>query len=74
MTEATWCEACDHHIPAKHPARDMCGLHPRHDGFGFVRKGEWDDFPPFLFCKDVNNGGCPLFEPKRAGEANAQTE
>lgn len=65
MTEATWCEACENRLPAKHPARDMCLKHPRHEGYGFVRKGKWDDFPPFLFCRDVNGGGCPLFEPKR---------
>jgi hypothetical protein len=46
----------------------MCKRHPRHEGYGFVRRGEWDDFPPFLFCRDVNGGGCPLFEPKRDGE------
>ena len=72
MTDATWCDACVNRIPAKHPARDMCNRHPRHEGYGFVRKGEWDDFPPFLFCRDVNGGGCPLFEPKRDGEDDAK--
>ncbi len=73
MTDSfTWCESCDHHRPANHPARDMCGKHPRLEGFGYVRKGEWDHFPPWLFCKDVNGGACSLFEPKREGEDDAK--
>ncbi len=65
-----WCEDCDFYMEARHPARDMCAKHPRTDGFGFVRRGQWDDFPPYLFCKDVNSGQCPLFEPKREGKAD----
>ncbi len=70
----TWCELCDFHTPASHPARDMCGKHPRYEGFGYVRKGQWDNFPPWLFCKDVNSGSCPLFEPKREGEIDGKSE
>ncbi|KKN17820.1 hypothetical protein LCGC14_0962020 [marine sediment metagenome] len=73
MSETTWCEDCDNRIPAKYPTRDMCTKHPRHDGFGFVLRGQWDDFPPYLFCKDVNGGGCPLFEPKRDGEEDDES-
>jgi len=71
--DITYCEDCDHYNGAKHPSRDMCTQFPRYDGFGFVRKGEWDDKPPYLFCVDVrrlmgNVYRCPSFEPKREGE------
>lgn len=36
--------------------------HPRLEGFGFVVKGTWIDKPPYLYCRDVNGGACPLFE------------
>lgn len=65
---------CDHYMPASYPARDMCAKHPRLEGFGYVRKSVWDNFPPFLFCINVNGGICYLYEPKREGKADAQNE
>ena len=44
--------------------RWMCLKHPRtNEGFGFVTHSFWDKEPPYLFCKDVNAGACPVFEP-----------
>jgi hypothetical protein len=40
--------------------------HQRHEGLGFVTRG-LRETEPYLFCKDVNGGGCPLFE-KEKGE------
>ncbi len=70
----TWCETCDFYMGGRYPARDMCQKHPRSEGFGFVRKEQWDDFPPYLFCKDVNGGQCPLFEPKREGVDDGESK
>lgn len=64
----TYCEECDHLYPGSEklpPWRWMCMKHPRLEGFGFVTKGQWDQFPPYLYCKDVNGGACPLFEPRK---------
>ncbi len=72
ITPNVWCEDCTSHIPANYASRDLCNRHPRHEGHGFVRRGEWANAPPFLFCRDVNNGACPLFEPKRDGEDDAK--
>lgn len=41
----------------------LCTRHSRlNEGFGFVTDHIWDKAPPFLYCKDVNAGACPLFE------------
>jgi hypothetical protein len=62
----TYCERCanvyrlDRRDP---PWRWMCIRHRRMEGFGFVTTGTWDDAPPYLYCRDVNGGQCPLYEP-----------
>jgi hypothetical protein len=43
------------------------------EGQGFVDPDWWVENDPFLRCKDVNGGLCPLFEPRRVspeGKAN----
>ena len=65
MSEPTYCNDCVHKIvDGKNdpPWRWMCGKHKRGDGYGFVTPTTWDNAPPYLFCKDVNAGMCPLFE------------
>ena len=64
MSSNYYCEDCDHHIPTKDPRFDLCVKHPRLDGYGYVRKGTWDNRPPYLYCRDVNGGACPLYAPK----------
>lgn len=69
----TYCNECDHLSPgtkSQAPYRWLCTKHPRHDGFGFVTREAWDDRPPFLYCKDVNAGACPIYEPKREDKDN----
>lgn len=64
----TICAECEHLHPdglKNWPGRWMCLKHPRVEGFGFVTNTEWDSFPPYLYCHNVNGGECPLFEPKR---------
>ena len=65
MPEPTYCADCAHRHQVGRsdaPYRWLCTKHPRLEGFGFVTKDKWDDMPPYLFCKDVNGGMCPLFE------------
>lgn len=62
----TYCDDCKHVYKANKsdsPSRWMCVHHKRLEGFGFVTRTTWDNAPPYLFCKDVNGGLCPLFEP-----------
>lgn len=66
--QPTFCHDCDHLTKESDkapPFKWMCLKHPRLDGFGFVTRGTWDNFPPYLYCKDVNGGACPLFEPRK---------
>lgn len=63
--EPTYCADCAHLYKAGKndaPQRWMCIKHKRAEGFGFVTKDTWDNAPPYLFCRDVNAGFCPLFE------------
>ncbi|KKM19363.1 hypothetical protein LCGC14_1656450 [marine sediment metagenome] len=62
----TYCHDCDHRTNGQAPPwRWMCLKHPRLDGFGYVTRKTWDNFPPYLFCHHVNGGACPLFEPRK---------
>jgi|ETNvirnome_2_130_1030620.scaffolds.fasta_scaffold00094_38 hypothetical protein len=64
----TLCARCDNLHPdskGKPPWRWMCSKHPRMEGYGFVTETQWDNFDPWLYCRDVNGGCCPLHEPKR---------
>ena len=59
----TVCENCKHcDSSAKHSAYWLCMKHKRADGFGFVTTDKWDDKEPYLYCRHVNGGYCPLFE------------
>lgn len=67
----TYCHNCEHLHPNSekmNPWRWMCLKHPRREGFGYVTPDKWDDFPPYLFCRDLNGGACPLWEPRREHE------
>lgn len=59
-TVCSECRNCDN--SSKHPAYWLCTKHKRAEGFGFVTVEYWDNAPPFLYCKNVNGGFCPLFE------------
>lgn len=44
----------------------LCTRHPNlEEGYGFVTDNTWDDGEPFLKCRDVNKGACPLFEERK---------
>lgn len=61
----TLCSNCRHVYLANksdQPWYWMCIKHKRADGYGFVTQDTWVSKPPYLFCRDVNGGACPLFE------------
>lgn len=67
----TYCKDCAHAFMERKndpPWRWMCIKHKRLEGFGFVTDTTWDDMPPYLYCKDVNGGACPLFEQAAPGQ------
>ena len=68
IPDAVWCEDCEHQHPDRggHPRYWMCLKHKRTQSFGFVTRTKWDKFAPYLYCSDVNDGLCPLFERKKA--------
>lgn len=67
----TYCENClnvTNESKHKPSYAWTCIKHPRLSGAGFVVKGVWERDTPHLYCRDVNHGGCPLFEPKRESD------
>lgn len=71
MADFTYCHDCDNVHPSSRkqpPWSWLCVKHPRKEGFGYVTPFTWDNMEPYLRCKDVNGGACPLFEPKKEGE------
>lgn len=73
MTEATQtgptiCEDCEHMHPESRKRASywaMCMKFPRLEGQGFVSKDKWDSDPPFMSCRNINGGACPLFEERK---------
>jgi hypothetical protein len=63
--QVTWCDTCRHveAVSRKQSAYYwLCHKHPRIGGFGFVAPEAQTNSPPFLFCRHVNGGRCPLYE------------
>ncbi|MFL7901513.1 hypothetical protein ACJ41P_10300 [Azospirillum argentinense] len=69
MTSPVYCDECDHRTLASkndQPWRWQCIKHPRPEGYGFVARGTWVNFPPYHYCKDMNRDGkCKDFAPAR---------
>lgn len=65
-----YCRDCDNvalQSRKDHPARWMCLKYRRAPGFSFVTPGEWVNFPPYLYCRELNTAGiCPDFTPTRS--------
>lgn len=69
--EPTYCADCAHVYKvgkSDAPWRWLCIKHKRGEGYGFVTATTWDNAPPYLNCKDVNAGYCPLFEKAAPGQ------
>ena len=61
----TYCTTCANlYIVNKSdpPWRWLCHKHKRAPGYSFVAGEAFLANPPYLFCKDVNAGMCPLYE------------
>lgn len=62
----TFCRNCDHVVEdtrKRHPQQWLCSRFPRVEGGGFVDPEKWVTDEPFMRCKDINGGNCPLFTP-----------
>lgn len=67
----TLCEACDHVHPEtrkRSPTQWLCVKFPRLQGMGFVAPRVWTDQEPFMHCRGINGGACPLFRSRRDGQ------
>lgn len=65
----TYCSECDNVVAdtrKRHPATWRCSKFPLIEGGGFVVPDIWVTDEPFMKCKDINGGACPLFTPKEA--------
>ena len=62
ITICSRCANCSRVNRNDPPWRWTCLAHKRMDGFGFVTEDTWDGFPPYLYCRDVNGGACPLYK------------
>jgi hypothetical protein len=67
MIEPTYCNTCDNvHGETRREAeyRWLCTRHKRLDGRGYTSPNARNE-APYLYCRDVNAGACPLWEPRR---------
>lgn len=52
----------------------LCTRHKRSDReMGYILREFWNDEPPYLYCRDVNAGHCPLFEEADPNQVNQLT-
>ena len=68
MLPETICANCEHmHKPNQSDPfyRWLCLKHKRMQGMNPVTGDDTLLSPPYLYCKDVNGGACPLFERKK---------
>jgi hypothetical protein len=63
----TYCEDCDNVHPdsrKKAPYYWTCIEFPNVEGGGFVLRGGRVN-EPYMYCKGINGGVCPVFTPKK---------
>ncbi len=65
----TRCEDCDHlHSSSRRDRREysaLCMKHPRIVRADLVFHEITDKDPPYMYCRGINGGACPNFEPAR---------
>lgn len=64
----TYCIDCEwlHPDAERKPSYSwMCSKHPRTSGAQFVTDRMIDKDGPYLLCRNVNGGACPLWEPAK---------
>lgn len=68
----TLCRDCEHVHDRKRAARYwLCIKFPRIEAANFVNPGEWVEQEPYMLCRYINGGMCPLFEPMKGEENEA---
>lgn len=73
MSTPTFCVDCDfvHGDSRRDPEyRWLCVQHKRLDGKGYTSPNARAE-APYLYCRDVNAGACPLWAP-RGGKREAE--
>jgi len=73
----TFCTECDnvHEESRKRvPSQWLCSKFPRLDGHGFVDPLKWSEMEPFMKCRDINGGACPVFTKRRDGQLELNTK
>lgn len=72
-SEPVYCDDCTHVESSsrkQQPWHWLCLKAPRVGGYGYVVRGVWSGMPPFLYCRDLNAGGCSLHEQAAPGQMN----
>lgn len=67
----TFCRECDNvHAESRKrvPSQWLCSKFKRLEGHGFVDPEKWAEMEPFMKCRDINGGACPLFVKRRDGQ------
>lgn len=73
----TFCDECDHVEPSsrkKSPYHWICMKFPRVEGMGFVARGKWIAEEPYMHCRGINGGLCPMWKPIRQGQQELSME
>lgn len=69
----TYCSECDHCMKDHKSAPEYtwtCLRFPRLES-GFLSPTVRDsNLPPYMHCKNINGGACPLFKPKATSQTN----
>jgi hypothetical protein len=66
--DVTYCEDCDNMLESSRKGPSwaaMCSKFKRLFGTQLVARGVWDKDHPYMMCRDINGGDCPLFTPRR---------
>lgn len=70
----TFCAECKHVYRVNErdmPRYFLCSRHKRsEEQMGYIIRGVWNDAPPYLYCRDVNQGCCPLYEEAPVNQLN----
>lgn len=65
MSNNTYCVKCQNVVLSSRKLKQynwLCSKHKNIEGRGFVDPDVWAKSEPYLKCKDVNGGDCPLYE------------
>ena len=64
----TVCEDCDNMLESSRKGPSyaaMCSAFKRMYGTQNVARGLWDKDGPYMRCRDINGGDCPVFKQRK---------